>query len=267
MKLAYSTLGSPNWTWDEILDGARRYGYAGIELRLCAGEIDLIKAEPFATGQYAALRAQMAAQGVSVACLGSSCRLHEAPEKPEQMAHARAYIELAAALGAPYVRVFPDRLPPDRPQEESFQLIAAGLDELAAYGASYGVSVLVETHGDLIASHLVTAVMSRVTHPCAGLLWDAHHTWRFGGETPSYTWSQVAQWVRHLHLKDSRTTDSGYRYTLFGEGEYPAAELLGLLAGYDGWIALEHELKWHPDLEPPEVALPWFSNFMRNQQA
>lgn len=267
MKLAFSTLGSPQWSWDQILDGALRYGYNGVELRMCGGEIDLTRAAPFASGPFEPLREQLAAKGLAVVCLSSSCRLHEAPEDPEQMAQARAYINLAAALGAPFVRVFPDKVPLGRPREATLRLIASGLDELAAYGAPHGVSVLVETHGDLISSPLITGVMEQMRHPGAGLLWDAHHTWRMGGETPAHTWSQVGRWVRHLHLKDSRATAAGYRYTPYGEGEYPAADLLGLLTDYQGWITLEHELKWHPDLDPPDVALPQFANYMQRALA
>jgi len=34
--------------------------------------------------------------------------------------------------------------------------------------------------------------------------------------------------------------------------------MLGLLAagGYPRWISVEWEKRWHPEIEPPEVALP-----------
>jgi hypothetical protein len=35
-------------------------------------------------------------------------------------------------------------------------------------------------------------------------------------------------------------------------------EMPGLLtgAGYQGWISVEWEKRWHPEIEEPEVALP-----------
>ena len=33
MKLAFSTLACPNWSWDLILDNAVRFGFDGIEIR------------------------------------------------------------------------------------------------------------------------------------------------------------------------------------------------------------------------------------------
>jgi fatty-acyl-CoA synthase len=50
----------------------------------------------------------------------------------------------------------------------------------------------------------------------------------------------------------------GWQLVLLGEGEVPVREMLGLLAagGYPGWISVEWEKRWHPEIEPPEVALP-----------
>jgi sugar phosphate isomerase/epimerase len=44
---------------------------------------------------------------------------------------------------------------------------------------------------------------------------------------------------------------------MMGEGEVPVREALTLLTGahYDGWVSLEYERKWHPELGRPEVAL------------
>lgn len=38
----------------------------------------------------------------------------------------------------------------------------------------------------------------------------------------------------------------------------PVRELLQLLdgGGYAGWISVEWEKRWHPEIEEPEVALP-----------
>jgi sugar phosphate isomerase/epimerase len=45
---------------------------------------------------------------------------------------------------------------------------------------------------------------------------------------------------------------------LLGQGEVPVREMLGLLTanGYQGWISVEWEKHWHPEIEDPELALP-----------
>ena len=51
--------------------------------------------------------------------------------------------------------------------------------------------------------------------------------------------------------------DDQWQLVPLGEGEVPVRELVGLLpaAGYDGWVSLEFEKKWHPELAPPEESL------------
>ena len=38
----------------------------------------------------------------------------------------------------------------------------------------------------------------------------------------------------------------------------PVIQMLGLLAagGYRGWISVEWEKRWHPEIAEPQVALP-----------
>jgi len=82
--------------------------------------------------------------------------------------------------------------------------------------------------------------------------------------------------IRHVHLKDlKRTTgpaEARWTPALVGEGEFPAAEVLGLLhrSGYAGFVSFEWEKRWHPSIEEPEVALPrfarWASDTLRRLQ-
>ena len=47
MKLSFSTLGCPNWSFDEILLRANQYGYDGVAFRGLGGEFDLTKVPEF----------------------------------------------------------------------------------------------------------------------------------------------------------------------------------------------------------------------------
>ena len=42
MKLAFSTLGCPEWDLETVIGAARKFGYEGIELRALAGSLDLL---------------------------------------------------------------------------------------------------------------------------------------------------------------------------------------------------------------------------------
>jgi sugar phosphate isomerase/epimerase len=55
-----------------------------------------------------------------------------------------------------------------------------------------------------------------------------------------------------------RRAEAGLPIVLLGGGEVQVQEMPGLLtgAGYQGWISVEWEKRWHPEIEEPEVALP-----------
>jgi len=49
----------------------------------------------------------------------------------------------------------------------------------------------------------------------------------------------------------------------------PIRDILAALhgIGYDGWLSVEWEKKWHPDLAEPDVALPQHATLLREYLA
>jgi sugar phosphate isomerase/epimerase len=287
LKIAFSTLACPEWSWAEILERGAAFGFDGVEVRLIAGETDLrrvadLGAEDPGAGNRGSRDLD---RRLPVCGLASSVRFEspDAAERAQEILTGRDYVDLARRLGARFVRVFGDVLPPaSAPEARRLTLahIAGGLDELGAYAAPLGIDIVIETHGDFSSTLLLRDLMEKVTCPAVGVLWDTHHPWRFHGEPPAESWERIGRWVRHTHWKDSVTARpsrkepasaaaeekarglmSGHQtadYVLFGAGEFPAVECLDVLlkGGYRGWFSLEWEKAWHPEIEDPEVALP-----------
>ena len=65
-------------------------------------------------------------------------------------------------------------------------------------------------------------------------------------------------YIRHIHIKDYSDTQN--TLTLIGEGNVPIRQIVARLLqdGYDGYISLEWEKKWHPELPEIEPALDSF---------
>jgi sugar phosphate isomerase/epimerase len=265
LPIGFSTLGCPNWPLRTILDVAGREGYAAVELRGLEGEMDLPKRPEFSTG-VAATAADLNARDLRVACLGSSAQLHhrEPAERRRQLDEGRRFIDLAAKLQAPYVRVFGDKYLPDEPKTALVERVAAGLRELAAHAKGSGVEVIIESHGEVTDSATLKAILTAAGDGAA-LLWDAHHTVVASKEAPADTYRALGAWVRHTHLKDSRPEGADVRYVLTGTGTVPLREIVKVLAGagYKGYYSFEWEKKWHPDIEEPEIAIPHYARVMR----
>ena len=75
--------------------------------------------------------------------------------------------------------------------------------------------------------------------------------------------------LRHVHLKDLKRQCRGTaNYVLTGEGEFPFDTMFAALEGvrYEGFLSFEWEKHWHPELAPPEVALPHFMEWWKGRE-
>jgi sugar phosphate isomerase/epimerase len=268
--IAFSTLGCPAWSWKTILDTADQLGYAALELRGIAGEMDLTKVPELTGTRLAGTKKDLEALGLVVSDLGASSRMHEKDPavRQAQFDEGRRFIDLAHAMGVKYVRMFGDKIPEGESRADVMKRVEDGFREMAAYAGKAGVVVLIESHGDFTHSKDLVEILTKVNDPAFALLWDAHHSFVAGGEQPAESYAALGRWIRHTHLKDSKPAGSGKpedrRYVLLGTGEVPVKEQVAVLAshGYKGYYCFEWEKKWHPEIEEPEVAFPDYAKKM-----
>jgi sugar phosphate isomerase/epimerase len=267
--LAFTTLACPDWSWEQAVQKAVEYGYQGLELRGVEGEMDLTKAPPFTSSRLPATKRELKDRGLAIPCLDTSCRFDQASAIANSIDEGKRHIDLASALDAPYIRVFGDRIPDSQSRPKIIEQVTEGLLTLARYAEGTRVQVLLESHGDFARVQNLLDVLQGVHHPQVGVLWDVHHPFRFFSEPLADTYEKLKDRIRHVHLKNSVSTNDGVRYSLMSHGVVPVDEVLRLLAsgGYDGWIAFEWEKRWHPEIEEPEVALPDFVRVLQTAEA
>jgi sugar phosphate isomerase/epimerase len=257
LPLGFSTLGSPKWTWPQTLDFAAAHGFAAVELRGILDQMDLSKVPEFQPERLAQAKRELAQRGLVVSDLGASINLHEQDQskRATAMAETRRFIDLASAMGSPYVRVFGNEYPKGMERKAVLEYIGAGLRELGEYGRPRNVTVILESHGAFADSPTLLELMRLADSPNVALLWDAHHTF-VGGEQPEATVAQLGKWIRHTHLKDSVPAGKDRKYVLTGRGEVPVKRQIEALAriGYKGFYSFEWEKRWHPEIAEPEVA-------------
>jgi sugar phosphate isomerase/epimerase len=267
LPLAFSTLGCPAWEWNKILEFASQHGFAAIELRGLEGNLDLPAHPIFAAERIGQTKRKIHARQLRIACVSSSANLHVAdPEKrAKELRDARRFIDLAKALGAPYVRVFGGKAESDKsqmPSEETKTRVATALHELGKYSGPRDVTVLIESHDHFTASSTLKDVLRGADSKHVGLLWDAHHTFATSNEDPEFTVRQLGPWIRHTHLKDSIGSGEDRKYVLTGQGNVPIERQIKSLQsiGYKGFYCFEWEKLWHPDLPDPEIAIADFAH-------
>jgi sugar phosphate isomerase/epimerase len=262
-KLAFSTLGCPDWSLKQIVNCSVENGYKGFEIRGLAGEMDLPKCLEFNKINLPASLRSIKDNDLKIINLGSSVNLHFAKEdkRKSNLEDAKRFIDLAVQLECPFVRVFPDDLPPDQSVEQTLDLIISGLVTLGEYAKGSKVTILLESHGKVVYKDMLLKIMSEANHPKVGLIWDFFNMWVVTKESPMEVFDTLGKYIKHVHIKDARLIDNKPAYCLIGEGVAPLEETMNSLKNnqYKGYYSFEWEKKWHPEIQDPEIALPHFA--------
>jgi sugar phosphate isomerase/epimerase len=265
MKLAFSTLSCPNWSWEKILDEAQQHRYDGIEFRGVNGEMFLPAITAFSPENIQQTSFILKEKGLEITDLGSSVSFHDPTKFDKAIQEGKAYIDLAQRLNVPYVRIFGDKIPDFSKKEETITLISRGIDELCRYCLGKNVMCLLETHGDFADLSNLMPLIEQVNHPLLGLIWDVAHTYKIYGDDTSELLNKIFKYIKHVHIKDVKKIDNEFALCMIGEGNIPIKNFINDLKsrGYEGFLSLEWEKKWVPSLEEPEVVVPLYANYMR----
>jgi len=260
LELSFSTLGCPDWSFDKIIDFARANQYSGIEVRGILRQMDLPLVPEFSSDEaISTTLKKMNDNSLKFVDLGSSCALHfpKGDERTKNLDEGKRFIDLAAKLNCPYIRVFPNQIPRDRDRQETLHLIIEGLKELGAYASNTNVTVLLESHGELIYKKDLLYVMEGAASPHVGLVWDVCNMWIVTKEPPEEVYAILKPYIRHTHIKDLKIVNGKEEYVLLGTGIVPIFQAIDLLYKnkYPGYYSFEWEKLWHPEIPDPQIAL------------
>jgi sugar phosphate isomerase/epimerase len=269
MKLTISTLACPEWSLERIVQVAAANGIDGIDFRGLGSEIDITKLPSFNDGLDNTL-ALLRAHNLEMPCLNSSVTLvTPAPERWQMMLdEANRSARLAEKTHTRFLRVFGGGVPKDLSREEAALLARRHLRQMMKICHPFGCTPLVETHDEWATSLQMLEIIHEFDPRDVGVLWDIEHPFR-RGENPADTFASLRRFIRHVHFKDSVRTGNKNSPRLLGEGELPVRECHALLreGGYDGWVCLETEKRWHAEAPDPAESIPQFATFMRELSA
>ncbi|MBQ8410948.1 MAG: AMP-binding protein [Ruminiclostridium sp.] len=264
MKISFSTLACPDFSWSDIYSMAKDLGFNGIEVRGIGEETNVVKAKPFTAEKIDATAQKLQKLGLEIPCLSTGCCLKFADKHDEIVEEITAHVNLAEKLKTPYIRILAD-LTPEPQGEVDDNEIGAFLKEIAAIAEKKNVMLLVETNGVYSDTKRLKNLLDSVNSPAVGALWDMHHPYRYMGESGQTTVENLGNYIKFIHVKDSEIKDGKLTYKLMGEGDMPLREMLASLQkiGYDGYISLEWVKRWSRDLYAAGIVFPQFARYMK----
>ena len=264
MKLAFSTLGCPDFDWSDIYSMAKDFGFAGIELRGLGDDIFSVHARPFQEKHLPHTIERLKKMRLEIPCLSSACCMNQSGEDAcETQKELKEYIDLAAKLGSKYIRILCEEHV--QPTEEVDDLVVVqNLRAVLPYAEQNDVVLLLETNGAYVDTARLREVLQAAASDYVAALWDVHHPYRFAGETPEQTVQNLGAYIKYVHVKDSVVEDGKVVYKMMGEGDLPIDSIMRALRSinYEGFISLEWVKAYAPDLSDPGVVFPHYANFM-----
>ena len=146
MKLSFSTLSCPDWSFREIYATAADLGYDGIEIRGIADEIYAPKIYAFSDEKLESTKAHLQKRSLEIPILTSGAYVTGNENFADAEKEIDDYCALAKKLNIKYVRVLMEKTPDPELAPDAVDA-AAKYEKLCAIAAKYGVSLLTETNG------------------------------------------------------------------------------------------------------------------------
>ena len=263
MKISFSTLACPYFSWEDIYSMAKDLNFDGIEVRGLGDDIFAVTAKPFTDSKIDKTISKLNELGLEIPCLSSGCPLKDKENYDEIIFEITKYIELAQKLNTPYIRILGDAEPMPVGEVDD-EYVKKVLLDLAKIADGKNITLLVETNGVYADTKRLKKLLDDVNSPYIAALWDLHHPYRYANETPDTTIENLGSYIKFVHAKDSVMIGGKCEYRLMGEGDLPLNDMIGELekTGYDGYISLEWVKRWSKELCDAGIVFPHFANFM-----
>ena len=254
MKFAFSSVCAPTWDFPTLVARAKEYGYDGIEIRALT---DRSAGNPFLSDPDK-IRSVFDHSGIEICCLASSIAMTQNKKKDAEAAdELRLYVDTAQKLGCPIVKIFDTQVKPGRSRASTGVLLGDWLMPLADYAADHDIVIGVENALSFRNAKEMWSIVDRVNHPSLGVAWDLMNA-AMVGEFAAYSVPTLNSKIVYTQVKDAKLGALGITYCKLGEGDAQVRNFMRRLrgVGYDGYVTLEWEKAWLPNLLGPEEILP-----------
>ncbi len=207
-----------DWDVETIIRNCTEAKFEGVELRTGhkhGVEVNLSKE------QRAVVKKRFADSPVKLWSLGSAFDYHTPDQAKlrKDIEATKEYITLAHDVGATGVKVRPNGLPKDVPEEKTLEQIGKSLHELGDFAGNLGLQIRLEIHGaETSRVPRCKKIMDVADHKQVGVCWNSNATdLEDGGFDANF--DLVKDKIFTVHLRDIYLEDYPFRklFTLLNE--------------------------------------------------
>jgi sugar phosphate isomerase/epimerase len=200
-----------DWDVPTLIKNLTESGFEAVELRTTHKHGVEISLSPAARAD---VRKRFEDSPVKIGGLGTTCEYHS-PDPAvvrKNVDETKAWVTLARDIGSPGVKVRPNGLPKDVPEEKTLEQIGKALGECGAFAQDHGVKVQLEVHGD------GTSRLPRIrrildyggNHPGVRVCWNSNPTDLLDGGFDS-NFRLVRDQIGQIHMRDLFVEDYPWR--------------------------------------------------------
>lgn len=271
-KIAGHTMGTPEYTVPEALELFKKIGLDGAEIVV---QDDYKSGIPTICSRHELEQiAQKARElGIRIIALtpyNSHFNSLDEDVRQKELEGIRKVIGYARYLGAEYIRIYAGNYAAGEtdPDGKKWEQLIRSMKELGEDAREAGVTLVMENHFNTmtVSARQSMDAAVQIAHPSVGILYDqANLTFTLQEDYEEALAIQADQ-IRYVHVKDlefkegaagfisdevshPKEEDRNVYTRIVGEGSLRWPQILQMLhdRGYEGWLSLEYERRWHPD--------------------
>jgi sugar phosphate isomerase/epimerase len=239
---------SPAMTLDDFIEKAVAWDVDGVELT------SYYFPPAFAPAYVASLKRHCYLAGIDVSTtpIRNTFTYPAGPERETEIAHVKRWLDVAADLGSPAIRIFAGDAQPHQPEAEARKNCVECIEACADHAARRGVFMALENHGGVVAEpEGVLEIVKAVKSDWFGVNLD---TGNFHGADPYADLARCVPYAVTVQVKVEVQAKGGPKQ----EADLPRLVRMLKDAGYRGLVTLEYEAA-----EAPLAAVPRWLDRLR----
>jgi len=240
-----------DWDVPTIIKNLTDAGFDAVELRTTHKHGVEISLSP---AQRAEVKKQFDASPVKIGGLGTTCEFHAADQATvrKNIDETKEWVKLAKDLGSPSVKVRPNGLVKEVPEEKTLEQIGKSLAECAAFAQDNGIKIQLEVHGtETQRVPRIRKIFDYAGNPAAlRACWNSNQTDLLDGGFDA-NFKLLKNQIGQIHMRDLMLE------------EYPWRKLISNLAemNFQGYCFAEI-----PESADPVRVLKYFRGMFRAYQ-